>query len=735
VYDPQQHRTHNGGTNAGEGLLYSSLPLRHPLAHPQLHKLKGKNVKMKRKITRVLAALFAMVMLVSCMSLSAFAAGDDEILGGGDGNFTDEGTTTPATQPTADNGHVYELYQIIKGDVASVSYALSNPVWGKNAVATPGSDVPDETITAITNLTKTYPNYATDPADAAGMASELKKYVNFNESGSTTYTPYNTGDDGFLWQPILADDGTSLEFTGIDSGYYLVKDNDNSTGASTLYIFKITQGTLLFTPKGDQPTVEKKVTSDPTVIDTDAANAQDTSAVAMGDTVYFVINGKVSSYLKAYNQYFYQFTDTLTSGFDVDVNDVKVYINDTDHDVTKYFYKSISSDGTTLTVAIQDLLALELLPATTFDKTTGEGVDAVTTPGTAISLDGNSVVIVTYKAKLNKDANVSSNLTLGTGVCDNPNSNTVSVKFYNNPNVSGEGKTTTTPTPDPVTPTPDPDIPKDDSEPDTVYVYTTAIKITKEDEDAEPLSGAQFTLTAADGQIVNFSQNNAFVQITDKNSADAEGKTVYYQVKLSDEITSYTTVDPTTIDATNAAKYEKEKSEDANADPVYVKYYKTEGAVGSTKLTDAVTNENGEVTQAAVLSVTGTVDGSGVLTFSGLGPGTYTLTESKAPTGYSTMAAKTFTISYDQNGYEVTDTLGNVSKVPFKITVSGDSTATVKYEKTDGMFHWTIVDTAASTLPSTGGIGTTIFYVVGSALVLGAIVLLITKKRMNNEVG
>jgi LPXTG-motif cell wall-anchored protein len=34
-------------------------------------------------------------------------------------------------------------------------------------------------------------------------------------------------------------------------------------------------------------------------------------------------------------------------------------------------------------------------------------------------------------------------------------------------------------------------------------------------------------------------------------------------------------------------------------------------------------------------------------------------------------------------------------------------------------------------LPSTGGIGTTIFYVVGGVLVLAAIILLVTKKRMS----
>ena len=42
-----------------------------------------------------------------------------------------------------------------------------------------------------------------------------------------------------------------------------------------------------------------------------------------------------------------------------------------------------------------------------------------------------------------------------------------------------------------------------------------------------------------------------------------------------------------------------------------------------------------------------------------------------------------------------------------------------------------IVNKAGAELPSTGGMGTTIFYVLGSVLVLAAVVLLVTKKRMN----
>ena len=44
-----------------------------------------------------------------------------------------------------------------------------------------------------------------------------------------------------------------------------------------------------------------------------------------------------------------------------------------------------------------------------------------------------------------------------------------------------------------------------------------------------------------------------------------------------------------------------------------------------------------------------------------------------------------------------------------------------------------VVNKAGIELPSTGGMGTTIFYVLGSVLVIGAVVLLVTKKRMSTK--
>lgn len=105
---------------------------------------------------------------------------------------------------------------------------------------------------------------------------------------------------------------------------------------------------------------------------------------------------------------------------------------------------------------------------------------------------------------------------------------------------------------------------------------------------------------------------------------------------------------------------------------------------------------------------------TGELVINGLADGTYYLTETKAPKGY------------------------NLLREPVKVTI-GHKDANGKLTETSFVADQTQTDTsgvvkvennAGTELPSTGGIGTTVFYVLGSAMALGAVILLVTKKRM-----
>ena len=127
-------------------------------------------------------------------------------------------------------------------------------------------------------------------------------------------------------------------------------------------------------------------------------------------------------------------------------------------------------------------------------------------------------------------------------------------------------------------------------------------------------------------------------------------------------------------------------------------------------------------------------------TFSGLDDGQYKLTETKTPAGYNTIDPIYFVIEATHgetadaptlktlNAY-LTDANGN-KQTEMK---DGDSVnidlGTV--DLTAGSITTTVVNKSGSELPSTGGIGTTIFYVLGGVLVLAAVVLLVTKKRMS----
>ena len=123
---------------------------------------------------------------------------------------------------------------------------------------------------------------------------------------------------------------------------------------------------------------------------------------------------------------------------------------------------------------------------------------------------------------------------------------------------------------------------------------------------------------------------------------------------------------------------------------------------------------------------------NGVIVVKGVKAGSYVIEEVTAPDGYNKLTApvtvtavktnstSTHTTVYlDKDGKVVKD----VSAKKFEVKVDIDTIAATAV---------VVVNKAGTELPSTGGMGTTVFYVLGSALVLGAVVLLVTKKRMSD---
>jgi fimbrial isopeptide formation D2 family protein/LPXTG-motif cell wall-anchored protein len=252
------------------------------------------------------------------------------------------------------------------------------------------------------------------------------------------------------------------------------------------------------------------------------------------------------------------------------------------------------------------------------------------------------------------------------------NPNTANLIYSNNPNVDTDNETDKPDDDDAVGETPD----------DTVITYTSGIKLKKVDASNKPLTGAKFQIKGVSEKVVIINEN-IFTK--------SENGTYY---RLTD------------------GTYTEEPANDLtkeNYESTTVKY-------------ELITVVN-KTTEKANIVTEAWVDENGIITFEGLGEGTFTIKEMEAPEGYNKLTEEiTIEISFNEHGTPKWTATQKVGKGEGKdMTLEGN------------LFAFEVVNKAGATLPTTGGMGTTLFYVVGAVLVMAAVVLLITKKRVANE--
>ena len=158
-------------------------------------------------------------------------------------------------------------------------------------------------------------------------------------------------------------------------------------------------------------------------------------------------------------------------------------------------------------------------------------------------------------------------------------------------------------------------------------------------------------------------------------------------------------------------KYETDKENTKLAGAKFVLYKEVTTGEGEAAVTSKLyykwnaTDKKVEWVENKSEATEQTTDNNGEASFNGLADGKYYLLETAAPAGY------------------------NLLTEPVEVTVNGSSATTEN--KTSLSVTAEVANSTGTLLPSTGGMGTTIFYVLGSILAVGAIVLLVTKKRMS----
>ena len=240
-----------------------------------------------------------------------------------------------------------------------------------------------------------------------------------------------------------------------------------------------------------------------------------------------------------------------------------------------------------------------------------------------------------------------------------------------------------------------------------------------------------YTAVVNENAIQSTNEKNKAKVIYGRNPDDLEESTPVEEELYSAniEIIKYTG-----DNATSGTKLPNASFALMNSEGKYYKYTAASGTAGQAgyvpakvewvEVANAPTSGTADVTdaQAAALAAattitTKTTGADGTASFDGLADGTYYLVEFAAPAGYNRLSKPQEVVVAGKN----VDTADMENKAQAGQTEFDEAINTTAE----------VLNQSGSVLPSTGGIGTTIFYVIGAILVLGAGILLVTRRRMN----
>lgn len=599
--------------------------------------------KMKKFASMAAAILMtACVAVPATMSLTASAATEVTLAG-------------PTGLPSGTN-EITDItaYQIFKGDYTAATTEpststvitkakLSVTGWGDgiNADAFITALKDDTTIGSLFTSINSENTAASAQAvadvigkwnDDDARAQAFAKLAVLNKKGNGTTGTFDSSNK----KVKFGDDSTNL-----NDGYYVVTCKLSNTDATThtaqsLGMLSVLGGSAsglsigTGTAKVGLPEVMKKVyENEKTSKDSatiggyteDKNNWNDVADYCIGDSVPFKLYGTMPQDIGNYSHYYYKFTDTLGTQFDMpteltikvgDDTTLTAKENSGAWTVTGDNGKNcrVSSNGNEISISFEDIKAY---------------------PGVI----SDTVVTVEYNAKLNNNAEI--------GLPGQENK--VDLTYSNNPNSSYKPDTTD----------------ENEDTPDT------------------PGTPGENTGKTPEDKVIVFTYEADFTKIDGVTKAHLEG----VEFKLKNANGEYVTLD-----------------------------------------------ENGKVTGWDTAGTTIKSNASGQFKIIGLDDGDYTLEETKPLPDYNPIADTTLIINAGTVNNQTWNGTPADALTSFKYKIGNSE---MEGTPADGIASGTIENKKGSSLPSTGGIGTTLFYVCGGAMVAVSGIFLITKKRMDKN--